>query len=626
MTKATSPEFGQAIEAFQRGELDVARAAAEKALASEPTPLWEHLLGLVHCRLGDPAAGVEHLRAAVQAEPGNAGFQVMLDRALVDSGRASEVIDRDPPPPATSAATLALWQARGEAAEADGDASAAISAWSTVTAAAPRDWRAWNSLANALSKEKRWPEAIEALLNAVKLNPSEVPIRSNLAAAFAAADRHEEAHAALDDVEHLAGPTRDTAMARAKSLVLLTRFAEAEAAYRQALDLAPGDAEAVHELGLIYERTNQLEELPGLLEEAAERNVPEDEIAYLKAILALRDGDLDEAGRRLEAANREDDPVRWWRLKARIADRAGQPAEAFAAMTAMNRSVRDFDVWREKGAAYRLRLRELGRRMVADSSRLPQLEPPVRRMPAFLVGFPRSGTTLLDTFLMGHPKTAVLEEVHLLGAAEMEIGRVVELANRSKEELRRARDAYFAEMDAHVDPAFAGLVVDKLPLNMLGAPFIQALFPGAPILFAQRHPCDAVLSAFMQSFVMNDAMASFLTIEDAADLYDAVLSGWAAIRETFRLPVHTVVYEELVADPEAALRPAVEFLGLEWDERVLEHRETARTRGAIITPSYDQVTEPINTRASGRWKRYGKQLEPVLGVLLPWAKRLGYED
>ena len=91
-----------------------------------------------------------------------------------------------------------------------------------------------------------------------------------------------------------------------------------------------------------------------------------------------------------------------------------------------------------------------------------------------------------------------------------------------RQSLERARKAYFAELDLHVAGDFSGLVVDKLPLNLLGGPFIEALFPGAPIIFAQRHPCDAVLSAFMQSFVMNDAMASFLTIEDAADLYDAV--------------------------------------------------------------------------------------------------------
>jgi hypothetical protein len=130
----------------------------------------------------------------------------------------------------------------------------------------------------------------------------------------------------------------------------------------------------------------------------------------------------------------------------------------------------------------------------------------------------------------------------------------------------------------------------------------------------------------MQAFRMNDAMASFLTIEDAADLYDAVMFGWRAILETYKLNVHTVRYERLVEDPEAELRPLMEFIGLPWDDRMLAHTETAKARGTIVTPSYDQVTEPLTSRSVGRWKKYEKQLQPVLPVLLPWAEWLGYKD
>ena len=97
-------------------------------------------------------------------------------------------------------------------------------------------------------------------------------------------------------------------------------------------------------------------------------------------------------------------------------------------------------------------------------------------------------------------------------------------------------------------------------------------------------------------------------------------------REALPSQVYTSVYETLVADPEAALRPLLEFLGLEWHDELLDHRSTAAKRGAIITASYDQVIEPISTRPRGRWRRYETQLAPVLPVLLPWAERLGYED
>ena len=101
---------------------------------------------------------------------------------------------------------------------------------------------------------------------------------------------------------------------------------------------------------------------------------------------------------------------------------------------------------------------------------------------------------------------------------------------------------------------------------------------------------------------------------------------WEAARETLDLNVHTIAYEDLIADPETALRPVVAALGLPWDNRLLDHSSTAKGRGTLLNTSYNQVTEPLSAAASGRWRRYEKQLEPVLPVLLPWAERLGYRE
>ena len=616
----------QAVEAFQSGDLDGARRLAEAEVSSAPTPQAHHLLGLVHCRLGNPASGIEHLRLAAEAEPENPSFKIMLMRSLVDSGHSSEVLDMPEPDAIRSSATLELWRCRGEAANLANEADPAIKAWSQIAAAVPSDWLAWASLGNALASVSRWREAVESFNEATRLNPSEAPLHWSLGSALAAIDRHSEALGALDKFEELARRSSDSAVARARCLLALERFKESEDAYREAIKLSPSNADAVVELGSLLERTNQLQALSDLLAAARKAPISKTELSYLFALVAFREGRAEEARAILKVADPDDDPVRWHRLKAKIADRLGNVEEAFAAAAAMNAATEDFELWRARGNEYRQRLRDLAKILTAKSARIPQLEGPQRRMPAFLVGFPRSGTTLLDTFLMGHRETAVLEEVHLLGAAEAKIGKVAELPTASLRSLVSARDAYFAELDRHVPESFTGLVIDKLPLNLLGAPFIQSLFPGARIIFAQRHPCDAVLSGFMQSFVMNDAMASFLTIEDAADLYDAVISGWSTITETFPLEVHKVRYEQLVEDPEAELRPLIEFLGLDWDERMLAHTETARARGTIITPSYDQVTEPLTTRSVGRWRRYEEQLRPVLPVLMPWAEWLGYDD
>jgi hypothetical protein len=168
------------------------------------------------------------------------------------------------------------------------------------------------------------------------------------------------------------------------------------------------------------------------------------------------------------------------------------------------------------------------------------------------------------------------------------------------------------------------LVVDKLPLNILGAPLIHRLFPDARLIFAERHPCDVVLSCFMQNFELNPAMANFLDLGDAARLYDLVLSFWRRSRQILPLEVHTVRYEALVESKEDAMRPLLQFLGLAWDDEVVEHQRTAAKRGAISTPSYAQVAQPIYRRASGRWLRYRTEMEDVLPILAPWAEWLGY--
>lgn len=410
-----------------------------------------------------------------------------------------------------------------------------------------------------------------------------------------------------------------------RSLLVQFRFAEAEAAYREALKIAPALV-VRHELGLTLERSNRLEALGELLDESLADGVPKERLADLWAVRALRAGDIDEAVRQAEAIDIRPDPFRLNGLKAKIADAADRPAEAFAAAIAMNSSVGNPGAWRAKGRAYRDELRKRQRDMAGRLADLKRLPANGRRSPAFLVGFPRSGTTLADTFLRGHPDVRVIEEVPILEHVAQSLGGIGNLPAVTSEQLAAARDDYLAALDREIDPGFPALVVDKMPLNMLSLPLIASLFPDAPIIFAQRHPCDCVLSGWMQPFLLTDAMASFLDILDAADLYDAAMGLFTEAQNLLGVTSHTLIYEELVTDPEATIRPLTEFLGLEWRPELLDHRATAAARRAIKTPSYDSIGEPLSERRRGRWRQYEPFLKPALPILLPWAGRLGYHD
>ena len=555
----TVVQFSQAVEAFKRGDLGLALKLAEQDVSAAGTPEWHHLVGLIHCRQGEPARGVDHLRLAAQAEPSNVGFKVMLARALIDSGRPADVLRMERPSPTPTPPELALWHARAEAAEATGSDEAAAEAWTIIAAHTQGDPSAWTNLA--------------------------------------------------------------------RSLFALGRSDEAAAACREALVVSPKDRTALFILGLTHERTNRHDELDQLLDNALRDGICKSQLGYLWAVREQRAGHLGEARELLLKSDPAEDPVRWHRLCAKIEDTAGDAAAAFEAAANMNRATVHFEEWRKRGAAFRQDLRALARVMTPEwASRSPRLGPSPGRAPVFLVGLPRSGTTLLDTFLMGHPSIDVLEEKEILRRAGRIVGPVSRLQGSQETTLERARQAYLDELGSYVDPSFDGTVIDKNPFNMLLAPLIDTLFRGTPIIFAKRHPCDTVLSGFMQSFTPSIGFASFLDLSDAADLYDAAMSVWVASTELLALNVHTVAYEDLIENPAHQLRTLVDFLGFDWDERIMDHRATAKARGALTNTSFDQITEPLTPAAVGRWHRYEKQLEPVLPILLKWAKQLGYAD
>jgi hypothetical protein len=250
-------------------------------------------------------------------------------------------------------------------------------------------------------------------------------------------------------------------------------------------------------------------------------------------------------------------------------------------------------------------------------------------VPVFLVGFPRSGTTLLDQILASHPEITTLEERDtLIDSATALIRPDVTFeswATLGDGDIERFRQLYRQQVQAGLLGApMKRVFVDKLPLNAVFLPIIHRLFPTAKIVLAVRDPRDVVLSCFQQRFGMNAAMFQLLRLDTAARYYDAVMGLVRVSRATFPLVVHEVRYESVVADFDGTVKGLLDFLELSWDEAVRSYAETAKAR-AIGTPSASQVVQPLYTTAQGKWRNYRAFLEPVLPVLAPWVKAFGYE-
>ena len=124
---------------------------------------------------------------------------------------------------------------------------------------------------------------------------------------------------------------------------------------------------------------------------------------------------------------------------------------------------------------------------------------------------------------------------------------------------------------------------------------------------------------------MNAFMTHFTTPEGVARVYQQVMTSWLDVRDRLEHPVHTIYYERLVRDPATQLRGIVDYLELPWDDTLLDHTRHARERGLINTPSYEQVTRPINRSAVNRWQRYAVPLETAQTLLCPLIEEFGYD-
>ncbi len=229
--------------------------------------------------------------------------------------------------------------------------------------------------------------------------------------------------------------------------------------------------------------------------------------------------------------------------------------------------------------------------------------------PVFLIGFPRSGTTLLDTILRSHPTVEVLEEIPLINYfvenLEKKIGLDLnKLENIDKNVIDEMRNFYFEKRRNYFDTTKKSICIDKMPLNLIHVGEIYRFFPKAKFIFAIRNPKDSVLSCFMQNFTINNAMANFLKLEDSAHLYNKVMRLWKNYNDCFPINFHTIKYEDLVLDFDSSIKNLLNFLQIDWSDGMKEYYKTAEKRGIINTPSYNQVNQPLYSNSIGRWKNY----------------------
>jgi tetratricopeptide (TPR) repeat protein len=495
---------------------------------------------------------------------------------------------------------------------------------------------AHNSLGIALQSQGRHDEAIASFDRALRIKPGFAEAHNNRGGALQDRGHLQEAIASFANALRINPRFAEAYNNLGSALKDQGRTEEAIASLGRALKIRPGYAEAHSNLCGIYEKQNKLEELEKAIENAAlhcGKDNPEILVRY--AQLAGRKNKLEDAVSYLNKVKAEglrpSLKSAYFSLLGKVCDRLGRFEEAFSAFEKQNKiASASKEAAKLKADGFLNSVRSAKKAWTADVKPVwtSTTVGMTQASPSFLVGFPRSGTTLLDAILRSHPGISVVEEKPMVGAMSRAFKRgyaIENLNGLSEAGALELRAAYFNELKRHLYQNGGGkLVVDKYPLNIVHVGLIHRVFPDAKFILALRHPCDCVLSCFIQTFKLNEAMMSFLSLEQSAALYAAVMELWAAYRGKLNLDVHVLKYEDLVQDLEVTCRPLIRFLGLEWDDNLHNYQKTALERGSINTPSYSQIIQPLYKQASGRWSNYRKQMEPVLPVLKPWIEAFGY--
>ena len=580
-------------------------------LAPHDAAGW-HMLGLVQTRSGNHAAAEQSLQRAIQLQP--ASTQILLQLADIQQQQAKteaalttyrQVLQFDP---ANTDVLFALGLLHSRNHQPD----QAASCFQQIIARSPQHFGAHASLGNLLFSKGDMGKAEYHFRMAAALQPDNALIQCNLGMALGAMGRHDEAvncyQTALAAEPNLA----EVHLLIAKALTGQGEFEAALAAYRKAAELKPelvdalaGEAASLEKLGQYDQAHDSIKRLIGsdristsvaIAYAAISRHFHEQEAACQIMENILKTDNLSTmqqlelhfaSGRLLDELKEYDAAFNHFEQGNRLAPRHYSP-EADARLFAAIRAVFP----------------------PQDMALFPHARNHHKK-PLFIVGMPRSGTSLVEQIIASHP--------HVHGAGEL------------RQLLAIARKLYLDEMTADGGKTFSGFssneldeyaeqhhaflsamnpsavrVTDKMPHNFLHIGLIALLFPDAGIIHCTRHPMDTCLSIYFQYFGGSNSYAYQLeSIGQHYCHYVRLMQHWKALQ----IPVLDVSYEELVADPETVSRRILAHCELDWDDRCLDfHKSAYLTR----TASYDQVRQPVHTRALERWRHYQRQLAPLV--------------
>jgi tetratricopeptide (TPR) repeat protein len=626
-----------AFEHHRAGRLKRASAIYHKILTKAPdNPDALHLLGVIALSDRRPERAIQLIGKAIAVSPRSAETYSNLGNAQHAAGRPAEAcasyrraIDLNPN-------FAAAHNNLGRVLCEEGDFAAALASCERAVEIAPNLPEAHNNLGNALRGLGRLEAAEAAFRGALQLQPDNAAVHTNLGNLFGDLKRFEEAEACYRRAIEI-----DAGLAVAhyglagchRSLGDLVAAAEG---YRKVLSLTPDQALVWNDLGRTLRSLGRFEEAVAAFRQSLAVN-PEFGEAYRNlASCQQLTADEQNLARLSTLVEQPDLPIEE-RAAAGFAmgkalDDADRFEEAFLAYQRANCMYRDF----RAAAGDRFDAAALHREI---DQTIATFDSPLfasvldwgnpSELPVFILGMPRSGTSLVEQIAASHSRVFGAGELREIGNLAQQLDPIIAAIRSGCDEdaaeagaehritVRRLSDAHLEHLKAL--NGRAERVIDKMPDNIFKLGAIATLYPGARVIFCRRDPLDTCLSCYFQKFTAGQLGFSY-DLADCAKRYLETERLTAHWRKVLPLKWLDVEYEALVSDLEDQSRRIITFLGFDWEPACLDFHRTART---VTTASAWQVRQPLYGRAVGRWRKYHAHLAPLFDLLAQEADASG---
>ncbi len=611
-TAGPLPLLVQAQQLLVQGKHQHASELLHRVLRDNPANSdAQHFLGMATGLAGNPAEGIKLINASLASQPNNPLFHY----------------------------NLAFWLGKS------GNISTAIKHLSQAIAIKPDYHDARYQLVKLAMERRMYALArlhIDVLL---KFEPDNPELRYRLATILLRLKEHTAMEREFRSLIARAPDNIDLHMNLGEGLRTIGRDEEALAEYGAILATEPGNPQALYEMAVLEERRHHVEVSERLVQKGLDLHPSDGFLQLALARVRRRQERMSEALNLLQQMESTTLAVECrvsmhYEMGA-ILDKLQRHDEAFAAFDKANAEDRarnsDPDHGtlynKESNAAWFKTLRSFYTR-----DRLTALQPylpPVAEcpQPLFIVGFPRSGTTLTEQMISQHPRIHGGDELSgLLLIEEYAAAQAIQnlepyptclaaVPQAGKQDaLVRLRDFYLhIAAESHAIDPVKPFFTDKMPLNENHMGLIRFLFPASPIVHVIRHPLDIVLSCYTNQLYHGGGCA--LSLDTLA----------FHLVETWKLVDHYLAeldlrythirYEDLLNDPEGEMQRVLSFIGVSWDPRCLDFHKSSRV---ARTASYAQINQPLYRSSQERWRAYHKHLQSVIPVLAPLVEKLGY--